>query len=1337
MTLQKISSRILFLFAFLLVGQQLHADNLRKISNHEGISNNAVLSLGQDQNGYVWVGTCDGLNMWDGTRMRLFPSDWGVSNELSGNLIERIVPTSDGYFWIGTNYGLSCVNPTTRSTENHPEIQGFLQFTASSRQKVIVLTADDTWHYYNHKEHKFMVANSPINIPYEICYHLLLDANDTLTVFTNQGIYCFDVDFDSVGAPSFTPIKLDLLIDGINHVASDQRGTYIIDRQHSFYTYDSTNRTLTHIIDLQDKISQRGNISHIIRDGEDFLISFYTNGIVRLHHQPENRNEHYTIEPMNIQCGVFFMLKDRNQDIIWIATDGHGLFSYAKGSTNFRSITFQDLPYQLSKPVRDLFVDSDNNLWIATKGEGIIRIDDFYSQHDFTPDNVTHYTTENSPLQHNSVYTFAKSSHNIIWIGHEATGLNYYSFEDHTIHAIPSNPNIYNVHDIYESDPNTLWITTGNGVYKLNLSFTGKAPNIIDSQHIDFGNQLKDKTLFFSIYPDSDSTIWFANRGGGAIEYNTITDNYNIHLSNSNKLIYNDIFSIYRSQNGALWYASGGGVISQDKTPIAGVQGATHGILEDNNGNLWISTNRGLSKYNIASGNAVNYGYSYGLQIIEYSDGAYFADNQHNTLLFGGINGFVVISQSDNIEKRYNPDILFGDITINSQAHSIQNMPSEDGVLQIQPSHRTFTVNATALDYIDGSNYTYFFKVKGYSDSWQKTTNNIAFKDITPGTYALEVKYCNNLTGEYSPIYTLQFEVQAHWWESTTAKIIYCLLLIGFITLTAYLIIHRYRIRRAEKLKRLETQQREQQYESKINLFSNLTHELSIPLTMISAPCQRIINDSVSGSAPYEHARTIQQNVAKLQNLVHMLHQFRGENITGRECNIELVGISELANRITETFSAFAIQNNIRHNVNIPQNLIWPTDRDGLSTILNNLLSNAFKHTPYNGEVSLNISIVDDQLILSVANDSKGVDMEDIDVIFDRYRVLDYFEKKSRKGLSITGDLALAICHSIIERLSGEIAVESVPNATTTFTIRLPRLKPSEQAATEQNIINDVPEYGLPMRTEVKQYPFDPKKQTLVIINENADISSLVAGLFESEFNIKIYNSYEGVAELMRQMHPDIIISDIISKDADNFDFIHDLKQSKLTSHIPVILLSTPPQIERHIKGLESGADVCITLPFNTDYLKASVKQLLRRNSQLKDYYKSSISSFELTNGKMLHKDDVEFIDKMISIISNNLTNNNISTAFIAREMGVSVRNLYRRIEGSLDQTPSNIIKEYRLATAEHLLTTTKLSIDEIIYKAGFVNRGTFFRCFSAKYGVTPKAYRTQKLSGIDIKAEQ
>lgn len=1333
MRFHKLILSLMCIFAYTSTTFSSRADNLRQISNHEGISNNAVISICQDLNGYIWVGTCDGLNMWDGERMKLFPSDWGTQNELSGNLIEQIVQTADGYFWICTNYGLDLFNPLQYTVENHPELEGMMRFAAGSRTKVIVLTSDNKWHYYNAESKVFMPLKSAIDLPYDVCYEMVWDEDDVLTIFSSRGIYRYQLTYDDkTHEPTFAEELFSPQIGPLTHAAIDGEVAYLIDDEYILYEYTIPSSVLIKVVNIKDDIEKRGSVSHIIRSGQDFLISFYTDGVIRLRSEPDNIAKRYTVEPTNIGFGVFRMLEDRNQDILWFATDGHGLFAYTRGSTDFHSITYQNLPHQISKPIRDLFLDREGHLWIATKGEGILHIRDFYDNRSYTPKNTDHYTTANSELLHNSVYAFAESARDLIWIGHERDGLNYYSYADKRIHSIPTHPDIKNVHDIYESSRDTLWITTGNGAYCLRVDGSNDSPRIVSTERMDLGENMRDYDLFFALYPDGDDKLWFANRGGGAIEYNIHSGEYVIHQFSS-KAVHNDVFSLYRSTNGIMYLATGGGVLRLDtRQPLQDIEGATHGILEDNNGNLWISTNRGLAKYDQKSNSVVNYGYSYGLQVIEYSDGAYFADTQHNTLLFGGINGFVVVNDSGYTEYSYQPPVLFGNVTINNRVYALEQMTSDDGTLIIQPHQNNFTLDIQALDYINGSNYSYYFRMDGYADSWQTTSHSLPLKDLSQGLYDLEVKYVNNQTGEHSPIYHLKIRIKAKWWATTAAKMAYVLIAIGVIWLNAYLIYHRYRLRRAEQMKHLEVQRREQQYESKLNLFSNLSHELSIPLTMISAPCQRILTESDSSTAPHQHALTIQQNVAKMQNLIYMLQQFRGETVSEQDHNIELVSITELSTQIMEMFRAFAEQNSISYHINVPQNLIWPTDRDRLSTILNNLLSNAFKHTPLNGEVRVNIAHSSEALTISIANDSKGVDIDDIEAIFDRYRVLDYFEKKSRKGLSITGDLALAICHSITERLGGDISVESIPNSMTTFTIRLPYLNPSEPAPEEQTIISNVPNYGLPTRAELKQYPFDAKRQTMVIINDNADIMSLVADLFADEFNIKMYNSVEGVMELMKQMHPDIIISNLVTRDGDNLTFIRQFKQSKLTQHIPIVLLSTPPQIEHRIDAIESGVDLCLTLPFNTEYLHASVKQLLRRNNQLKDYYKSSASAFELTKGKMLHKDDIEFIDRMVNIISENISNSDISTAFIAREMGVSVRNLYRRIENSLEQTPSNIIKEFRLSTAEQLLTTTKLSIDEIIYKAGFVNRGTFFRCFSAKYGVTPKAYRTQKMSGIE-----
>ena len=232
-----------------------------------------------------------------------------------------------------------------------------------------------------------------------------------------------------------------------------------------------------------------------------------------------------------------------------------------------------------------------------------------------------------------------------------------------------------------------------------------------------------------------------------------------------------------------------------------------------------------------------------------------------------------------------------------------------------------------------------------------------------------------------------------------------------------------------------------------------------------------------------------------------------------------------------------------------------------------------------------------------------GVNLEDIEAIFDRYRVLDYFERKSERGLSFQGDLRLAICHSIVVRMQGEIKVESTPNAQTTFTVLLPQLKvTAENAPPANNIVPATKEYGLPLPTVTRrEFPFDKNRRTVFIVNDNSEIMNFVAELFAADYNIKMPSGKTEMIELLKQMHPDIVICDALSEQSDCLSLIQFIKQGKLTSHIPVILLSTAQQIDERIKVVESGADICLTLPFNVEYLKAVAEQLLRRTRTHKD----------------------------------------------------------------------------------------------------------------------------------------
>ncbi|MEG1885455.1 MAG: two-component regulator propeller domain-containing protein [Alistipes sp.] len=1321
---------------FLCFLADVSANNLRQISSREGISNNAVLSLCQDANGLIWVGTCDGLNLWNGGQMMLFPDDWKKSISLSGNLIEEMTATTDSLFWIRTNYGLDLFDPNTKSVEKHAEFQGMHRFVSRRSDEVLVVAQDNKGYYYDAATRNFVDILLPRELAYADVLEMMIDPADNLWVFSRRGIFCMPVQF-AVDGKKF---KLGN-VTSIPHVATPEyaftEGTrvYIIDSEQILYEFDAVEKQLVYKKNMAEELAKMGAVSSIIRDGEDYLVSFYTNGVARLKTMPASPAK-YVTEYMNVYCGVFSLLKDARQDIVWIGSDGQGLYQYTKDPISFRSITYHNLPYNMSKPTRALFVDKERALWLGTKGEGILRINDFYHCKSFDTQNVRHLTAENSALLNNSVYAFARSARNILWIGGDGHGLNYYSYRDKSVHAL-STPieGLKFIHAVCETDKSTLWVATvGCGVYKVSIGGSDDAPVILRAEQIHFDDELTIKNFFFTLYQESDSVMWFGNRGGGAVRYGMRNGQHEVlKFDRGQQAIANDIFAICRSRDQTMWFGTGGGLIRMgaDSVSIAGIRRTIHGILEDRQSNLWLSTNRGLMKYTPQTNNVVTYGYSYGLNTIEYSDGACFADTT-GILFFGGINGFVTIEETAFEEVSYYPTVAFRDICINEEIFDVHSLLSDKGVLVLQHGQRIFDITVSALDYINGTNYTYYSRLDGFNDHWIAGSEKLSFADLPSGNYVLNIRYHNNITGEDSAVCSLKIRIKPAWYASILARCIYVLLSLLFVGGVIRYYILKYRRKRADKLQKLNIRRKEEVYDAKMRFFSNITQELSMPLTMISAPCQQILCYAKSEPLILKHAQTIRQNVSKLHDLIYMLHEFRGVHNVEKNDNIELVSVSQICTNISETFAAYAEQNHIHGHFEVEHDLIWPTDKEGLSTILNTLLANAFKHTPYNGEVHLTVKSEAEKLVVEIANNSIGVNLDDIEAIFDRYRVLDYFEKKSEQGLSFQGDLGLAICHSIVVRMQGEITVESTPNTMTTFTVHLPHLKITKESTTpDHTIISIEKAYGLPLPVvQKREYDFDKNRRTMVVVNDNAEIMNFVAELFASDYNIKMLDSAEAAMELLKQMHPDIIICDALSSQStDAISLIEYVKQGKLTAHIPMILLSTAQQVEERIRGVESGADVCLTLPFNVEYLKAVAEQLLKRNRSLKDYYKSSISAFELSDGKMLHQDDKEFIDKMLRIINDNLSDSNISTHFIADEMGVSIRNLYRRLEGILNQTPTQIIKEYRLAMAEQLLITTKLSIDEIIYKAGFVNRGTFFKCFAVKYGCTPKIYRKQKLS--------
>ena len=592
----------LFLTLSLSCHTNLYADNLRNISSREGISNNSVLSLAQGQDGYVWFGTCDGLDMWDGDRIVAYPDEDTGMIPLSGNLIEEIISTEDSLFWVRTNYGLDLFG-LDGVEARHAEFQGIYFVASRKSHETFIFAPGDELYGYCPDTNSFERIGWPGQFSFRDILEISLSDENIAWIFCKSGIYYSDIAFPEDGdtarmgqaKPAAGSIPL------ISAFRKDN-GAYIIDRDKQLHFFNTRNGQITYITDLENEINTYGTVSDIVKYGDGYMISHLYNGVTCL--EPARGGTAYSKSRLDIDCGVFSLLRDNRQDIIWIGTDGQGVMMYSSNPTTFRSYTFDRMPYALSKPVRALLEDSRGTLWIATKGEGIVQIPGFKNGDKITDTRTKHITAENSALADESVYAFAESRLGIIWIGSEGHGLNYYSYKSGRIHTLGGDipESLKFIHGICE-DGNTLWVATvGCGVFKLEIGEEASVPYVKKCSHISFGEEMYNMDMFFCVYKDSDGSILFGNRGGGLAVYNPANGEKKVlKFNNGRSDIANDIWTICRSRKGDLWIGTSYGLLKvsldDGRTGETSVKKSVHGILEGKYGELWISTNRGLIKY--------------------------------------------------------------------------------------------------------------------------------------------------------------------------------------------------------------------------------------------------------------------------------------------------------------------------------------------------------------------------------------------------------------------------------------------------------------------------------------------------------------------------------------------------------------------------------------------------------------------------------------------------------------------------------------------------------------------------------------------------------------------
>ena len=1327
--------RLLLMLCLLMPSVAIQAYNLRKYSNIDGLSNSAILSLCQDQDGFLWIGTYDGLNLYDGIGIRQM---YDEAYSLSGNIIENIVDTGNGVLWIQTNYGLDRVDKIKRQVTSFTQFQGGYFLRKDEQGNVFVLSTKYMLHCISRQTGEIYKLTTT-GLPQQIINFRI--NNKQLWTFTPKGITKYPLLTDESG--NFR-IEEAIEVDStpLREAIVKDTAVYIVDKQYDLYRYTQSGQK-QFLTNLHSIIGKRGNISDITGNEKRFFVSFKTNGVLRF---TRNEDGSYHCEDIGIKSGTFCLQEVPDQGIIWIGTDGDGVYLYSEDRYTVRPITYSELNIDIAKPVRSILLDKANTLWLGTKGEGILKIPDF------DPDRIRQLkaglmTTGNSGLTDNSVYALAESSRPLFWIGTDE-GLCMYSYRDKQIRQVPCEEHIQFVHAIYEENDSILWIATvGTGILKAHIEGSAEHPRLTRLTRYTIDGGTLSSNYFFAMYRDDDHTMWFGNRGYGVFQIrNNRLQSVPLKNDYTDKTA-NDIFAILKEDT-TLWLGTSYGLIRQTPTTETcfnknrDLTGSSiHTMLEDDSHNIWMATNNGLVRLDMQTSHTQHYNQHNGLSVIEFSDGA--ALKKDGTLYFGGINGIVLIKENPDYQERnnQNPPLQFTRLSILGKEENLHDyLRHRNGKTELELNHSQnfFQISFLAMDYANSNNYSYLYKIGDEMNKWidNGLSNSISFTQMQPGNYTLYVKYRNKANGVESQAYPVHIHILPPWYMSRLAIYLY-ILLCGFIL---FLVIRQWLKKQRQKhqhmMEQLEQAHKEEVYEEKLRFFTNITHEFCTPLTLIYGPCERILSYVHTDAYIARYVNLIKWNAERLNALIQEIIDFRRVETGHQILNIQPTDISKICNDIIDSFAYLAEQNRIHIETSIAPGLLWNTDYNCFTKIVNNLISNAFKYTTGEGTIRIRLQAQDNRMQFSVYNTGKGIRKEDMASIFNRYRVLDNVKENEVKGLSSRNGLGMAICHSMAELLQGTIDIKSEVNKYAEFIVTLPCLQVTQanpSAGQPQPVPAEIQPMTAPARLLQPEISQENKPGTnakektykILVIDDNTEILTLLQDTLSEYEVVTAQNGEEGL-ELLKKESPEVIVTDVMMPGTDGFELTRQIKQNKHTMHIPLIILSAKNANEEKIEGVSSGADAYIGKPFDLGYLKAVIARLIENKHKIREYYNSSACAYEYSNGKLMTKEDKDFLASVTQYIEENITDEELGAEELADHLKVSVRAIYRKFKELELLPPKEFIKEHKITYAAKLLATTNLNIQEIIYQCGFTNRSHFYKEFAKRYEMTPKDYRNR-----------
>ncbi|MGV3765060.1 MAG: hybrid sensor histidine kinase/response regulator transcription factor [Chitinophagaceae bacterium] len=1359
---------LLLLFHF---GQPVRpwAQELRfkHIGINDGLPQSSVYCMFQDAKGFIWVGTTNGLSRYDGYAFRHFKFSQGNPHSINSNEMLCIGEDSLGNLLVGTPNGLNIYDPKTEYFKEAPLAKGNATETYRFVKTIIRTRNNIVWTGSSKGLLRFNAAKQvleTVRIPGTgsgSVTALFEAADGTLWIGIGRALVRWNPASNKI-----IPLPEELLTNpsynksSINKIVQDKAGnTWIATERNGLMVLDAKQQQ---VLNFESSGSKGRIMNDVVRDvvvkHPDVWVGT-RNGVYVVGSDLTVKSNHHTdqFNPYSLAGNSVFCFMNDRAGGTWVGTFSGGISIYQPGNSNFSYIAEQlnSSPGLNYKVVSSIVEDRSGNLWIGTEGGGINKLEKATGRFRY----IKLSPQPNNLVNQNMVKTLALDQEENLWAG-TLEGLFHYHTKTGKIIRYPlaENPLAALEEQVYGlvADEAGVWAGTKSGLFHVDRS--GKTARY---KHQDNNPQSLVSSDINTLLGDSRGGLWIGTEGG--LSYLRKGASAFVNFGNAFVEVFNrnGIIAVYEDKNGNIWVGTRGGglkVFHRDTEQFyavderAGISGTiVRAITEDRSGNLWVSFDQSIArivrhkKHPPFEANALevtNYSVNNGLGSNEFLSGV--CRTSSGKILFGGVNGILTFQPEKLFVNKIPPPVVFTDFLIKNIPVNIgeKNGPLKAAITyskQITLSHDQayFTIRFAALNYINSRTNQYAYRMEGLTGEkdWYYVGNqqSATYTNLPAGNYVFKVKAANNDGVWNEQPASLYIKVLPPIWKTWYAYLFYAAVITGLLYLFYSYSIKTSRLKNELLVEQLNHEKDQELIQRKLSFFTNISHEIKTPLTLMLAPIEKLVS-TTRDNRMLNHLQLIQRNGERLLRLTDQLLDFRKFEEGNMQLQVTENDLVKFTGNVLQSFEGYAKYKSIHLQFQpTPASLNAWFDHDKLEKILFNLLSNAFKFTTPGDSitVTLETDATGEKAIIRVKDTGAGIASQNLEKIFDPFRHYnDTGRQVAGTGIGLAFSKGLAALHH------GTVSVESRQQSMeekgySIFTVTIPiaqKAYSADETGAQQNTEASVEKtvFDQEKNTDSFAVETEPGNQpVMLVVEDNTEMRQFIADHFREFYQVhSAANGKEGW-EMATELIPDIIISDVMMPDRNGTDLCRQLKTDQRTSHIPVILLTARTPLIFKIEGFETGADDYITKPFSVALLQIRVNNLLQSRKQLRERYSKDIT-LQPRNIAITSADEV-FLEKVLKFIDDNIMEPTLNVEQLGKEVNMSRMTLYRKIKALTNQSVIEFIRSTRLKKAAQLLLRNEHTVNEVAYMVGFSDVDYFRKWFKTEFGVTPKEYKGQK----------